>query len=243
MNLRFVIGLICIILIEILPLHAENKTDLKSLEWQPIVLITGISVLAYQWDQPINNNIVKNPIGQVGYFIGNPITLTSLAGAGYVYGWMTHNDQLQSFSQLGLESLIYTQIVVESIKILAKRSRPRITDSSTVWNGFNSDGKIFDDDKESFPSSHSACAFAFATVIADHYRQNEWIVYGSYSTATAIAVSRLYAKDHWLSDVIIGSTIGFFVAKEVVFLKSQSGITFVPSISSDGFAISCGITF
>jgi membrane-associated phospholipid phosphatase len=73
----------------------------------------------------------------------------------------------------------------------------------------------------SFPSGHTSAAFAAATVLmrelnAAHPRAR-WIagplLLGS---ATFVGFSRVYDKQHWPSDVVVGAALGSITGYEVV---------------------------
>jgi len=55
-----------------------------------------------------------------------------------------------------------------------------------------------------FPSSHSANAFAVATVLARRWRR---ATLPAFALAAAVAWSRVYLDRHWLSDVTAGAAL------------------------------------
>jgi hypothetical protein len=59
----------------------------------------------------------------------------------------------------------------------------------------------------SFPSGHTAVAFALATSIADE-TDDSWSDYAVYGAATLTALSRINDNRHWASDVLVGALIG-----------------------------------
>lgn len=61
----------------------------------------------------------------------------------------------------------------------------------------------------SFPSGHSANGFACAVIIANHYPHFGFL---AFVFATLIALSRMYLKVHYFSDVVIGAMIGTLIA-------------------------------
>jgi membrane-associated phospholipid phosphatase len=69
-------------------------------------------------------------------------------------------------------------------------------------------------DNYSFPSGHSASAFAAAEFLNQEYRDvSPWIGYAGYGVATATAAFRLYNNKHWLSDVVAGAGFGIASTK------------------------------
>jgi len=83
-----------------------------------------------------------------------------------------------------------------TVKHLADRNRP---DGSNNY---------------SFPSGHTANAFAAAEFLNQEYRDvSPWIGYAGYTVATATGVLRMYNNKHWLSDVVAGAGFGIASTK------------------------------
>src|SRR5690606_33322450 len=61
-------------------------------------------------------------------------------------------------------------------------------------------------DLQSFPSGHTAAAFAFAGVLAWFYPKLREIVY---VMAIGCGVTRVVDAQHWASDCVIGACIGY----------------------------------
>ena len=90
------------------------------------------------------------------------------------------------FLNLGLVYLLKTSL---------KRTRP--------------DGTAF-----SFPSGHTANAFAGATMLAIEYGENyKWVPYVSYAFASTIGVMRMANNKHYISDVLFGAGLGILSMK------------------------------
>ena len=65
-------------------------------------------------------------------------------------------------------------------------------------------------DFKSFPSGHTANAFAAAEWLRSEYRdRSPWIGITGYSLATATGVLRVFNNRHWVSDVVAGAAFGF----------------------------------
>lgn len=87
-------------------------------------------------------------------------------------------------------------VTTTTIKHLADRPRP---DGSNNY---------------SFPSGHTANAFAAAEFLNQEYRDvSPWIGYAGYTVAAATGALRLYNNKHWLSDVVAGAGIGIASTK------------------------------
>ena len=67
---------------------------------------------------------------------------------------------------------------------------------------------------ESFPSGHTAEAFASAEFLRQEYKDvSPWYGVAGYATAAATGLLRIYNNKHWLSDVVAGAGIGIASTK------------------------------
>src|SRR5204862_4005372 len=60
--------------------------------------------------------------------------------------------------------------------------------------------------RNSFPSGHAADTFAFATALERHLNWKYFVP--AYVFSSDVAISRLPANRHWLSDAVFGSAVG-----------------------------------
>lgn len=66
----------------------------------------------------------------------------------------------------------------------------------------------------SFPSGHTAQAFAAATFLNEEYKDRyKWMPYVSYGIATTVGVLRMANNKHYISDVLVGAGIGYLSMK------------------------------
>lgn len=66
----------------------------------------------------------------------------------------------------------------------------------------------------SFPSGHTANAFAGATMLSIEYgEQYRWVPYVSYGVATGVGMMRMSNEKHFLSDVLFGAGLGILSMK------------------------------
>lgn len=126
-------------------------------------------------------------------------------GAGlYLWGRITHEDHKRETGLLAGEAAIDSLAVTYVTKYAFGRDRP-LQDNyrGQFWQG-----------GVSFPSEHSAAAWSIAGVIAHEYPGplTSALAYGA---ASLISSSRVTAKQHFPSDVLIGGAIGWLVAQEV----------------------------
>jgi len=70
----------------------------------------------------------------------------------------------------------------------------------------------------SFPSGHSAAAFAFATAIS---RDCPWLAIAIQFLAGSVAYSRVHTGVHYPSDAVVGALIGAGAGQAVSSLADQ----------------------
>jgi membrane-associated phospholipid phosphatase len=128
----------------------------------------------------------------------------------YGYGFVYKNNKIRTLGLQLAEATFYASGVNFLFKSLFGRTRPSV----------NKGHKDFDPIKFSFnqtslPSGHSTLAFAFSTVMAYQIDNIFWKV-GWYSAASLVSIGRVYRDKHWVSDVVLGSAIGYFVGRFVL---------------------------
>jgi hypothetical protein len=95
-------------------------------------------------------------------------------------------------------------MVVEGLKYVTGRLRPK------QGNGTGAFGR----GGASFPSEHSAVAWAIASTLAHEY-PSPFMKFLSYGTATVISASRITGKEHFPSDVVVGAALGYLSSEYV----------------------------
>ncbi|MBV9181158.1 MAG: phosphatase PAP2 family protein [Acidobacteria bacterium] len=130
-------------------------------------------------------------------------------GASWITGVIRHDDHLRETGTLAGAALIDTMLVTEMVKFGADRVRPKATGLSSESGEFWPDGKHAGGG-DSFPSGHTAIAFAFAHVVADEY-PNWQTKLAVYSLAAATGFERLGGREHFPSDVLVGGALGYLV--------------------------------
>jgi hypothetical protein len=91
----------------------------------------------------------------------------------------------------------------------------------------------------SFPSGHTAQAFATATFLAKEYGdQSVWYKIGAYSMATTVGAMRILNNRHWVSDVLAGAGIGIlstnlaYLTHQYKWKNKNSNLTVLPVYSN-----------
>ena len=74
-------------------------------------------------------------------------------------------------------------------------------------------------DYKSFPSGHTAFAFATAEFLRREFRQTSpWVGIGAYTAAIAIGTQRILYNKHYFTDVIAGAGIGVLASSASFWL-------------------------
>ncbi|AYD47056.1 phosphatase PAP2 family protein [Arachidicoccus soli] len=72
------------------------------------------------------------------------------------------------------------------------------------------DGSAFN----SFPSGHTAQAFAAATLLSEEYKNRiKWMPYAAYTLASGVGILRMANNKHYICDVLVGAGIGILSMK------------------------------
>jgi membrane-associated phospholipid phosphatase len=182
---------------------APAQFQKKDLEW--IVPFAGVTAGFIAGDSWISKQI---PLGEVqrSQKISN-YGVYSLIGAGagsFLLGHIKGDDQMSEAGLLSGEAAINSTAVAYLLKSVTQRPRP-FQD--------NGDGTFFQGGS-SFPSEHAAIAWSIASVLAHEYPGTLTKIL-AYGLATGVSVTRVTGQQHFASDVIIGSTLGWYFGRQV----------------------------
>jgi membrane-associated phospholipid phosphatase len=160
--------------------------------------VAGLAVS--HWDRASVEDASEH-ISSSAFKVGNiGGSLYAQAGAAvgtYVVGRVTNKPKIAELGGDLLRAQIVSQTFVQGIKFVAERRRP---------DGSNS---------LSFPSGHSASAFATATVLQEHFGWKAGLP--AYAFAGFVGASRMAASKHYMSDVLVGAGIGIAAGRTVTF--------------------------
>jgi hypothetical protein len=126
----------------------------------------------------------------------------------YVAGQFNGSSHARETGLLAGEAVVNSYIVNQALKLITERQRPALTGSGggQFWSqtGNNS----------SFPSAHSMLAWSIASVIAHEYPGplGQALIYGA---ASAVSLSRVTARQHFPSDVVVGAALGWLIGRQM----------------------------
>lgn len=150
--------------------------------------------------------------------LGNPGGMITGTGI-YLLGRFDGQRRTEDLGLHTVEAIVLGAAATTTIKILTGRARPYVSEDDAsrfqLLRGLKNDGY------RSFPSGHTATAFAFAATVSSETQRwwpgSRWIIGPIlYGGATLTGVSRIYNKAHWASDVMAGAAIGTLIGLKVV---------------------------
>lgn len=153
-------------------------------------------------DASLNSHAVTASNGLVGGFVAAPVIM-------YGLGHIHHDDHATETGILAGEAMVNSLAVDEAMKLVSMRERPDVNDSR---GKFFQTSAAFD---SSFPSTHSMIAWSSAAVIASEYN-GPLTQIAAYGLATGVSAARVLGREHFPSDVLVGSAVGWMIGRYVV---------------------------
>ncbi len=175
-------------------------------KWDAVVLLGTGALIAT--DRRIENQVPTSH--HQAYQNASNIAIgglaASLAGV-WIHGIKTDNPHAKEMGELELEALSNAFLIYAPMQFIAGRQRPG------EGNG-NGDFWRHHSLNTSFPAGHAMFTWTMATVVAHEYPK-PWVKALAYGAVSAVSVSRMLARDHWASDMFVGSVFGFSIATHV----------------------------
>lgn len=184
----------------------------------PLVLATTLTVTvdhqvmssARLDDASLNTHAETASNGLLGGFIVAPAII-------YGLGDIHHDDHATETGILAGEAMGDSLVVNEVLKAISMRERPTVDGAR---------GKFFQSGVgfgSSFPSNHSIIAWSSATVIASEYN-GPLTQLTAYGLATGVSLTRVLARQHFPSDVLVGSALGWMIGRYVYRKHSRDAV-------------------
>jgi membrane-associated phospholipid phosphatase len=141
-------------------------------------------------------------------------TLVAVPVVNFAYGEIGNHAHAREAGILGGETLVDAAILEQGLKLAFWRERPTAD---------NADGKFWQSSvgpDSSFPSSHTVFAWSTAAVIAGEY-PSRWTQLTVYTLATGVSLTRVLGQEHFPSDVLVGSTVGWLAGHYVYKMRHR----------------------
>jgi membrane-associated phospholipid phosphatase len=132
------------------------------------------------------------------------VSLIGAAAGSYAFGAFTHREHLRETGFLSAEAAIDSLMVTYALREITQRQRP--------YEG-NGNASFFHGGS-SFPSEHAAVAWSVASVFAHEY-PGPLSKIAAYGLASAVTLTRVTGRQHFASDVVVGSALGWYFARQV----------------------------
>ncbi|PYP41181.1 MAG: hypothetical protein DMD43_07130 [Gemmatimonadetes bacterium] len=177
-------------------------------------LLAGLGAGAMAIDRSVRDDAqedrtpFRNHLSDFGNAFGNKLYVYPALALGALGGKAIGSKGLTRISWHSLEATALAGATVEIVKTAVGRRRPDVSPGDP----FTFRGATFTDN--SFPSGHTAIAFALATTLAGETRDH-WSDAGFYTLATLTGFSRVNDDKHWLSDTVFGAALGIMSARLV----------------------------
>src|SRR5229473_2301720 len=181
-----------------------------------LVPLSGITAGLFVTDRDFSKHLSQNPTTISHYkTLSNAGVGALIGGAGgmWLLGHVRHNEHWSETGFLAGEAAINSLVAVETLKHSLGRQRP--------FQG-NGTGPFFHSGT-SFPSEHSAAAWSIAGVVAHEY-PGPLMKIMAYGLASLVDYSRIRGRQHFPSDVLVGSVIGNLVAQNIYSRHHDSGL-------------------
>ena len=149
----------------------------------------------------------------------NETPLTIAAFATWGVGRLAHSETTADVGLHTFEALVLTTAMSEVLRGTIGRTRPREAPEDPFkfkpGNGFTSF------ETRSYPSLHTAAAFATATALVGeiHERRPGATKVAApllYTAAMIPGLTRIYLDQHWASDIVAGGFLGALIGSRVV---------------------------
>ncbi len=178
----------------------------SNFKWDGLVLGGTAGLLVA--DRHIENNL---PGGHYQFYQDSSniaiASLSSTLAGVWIYGLKSGNPHAKELGNLELETLINTFLIYAPMQFIGARQRPG---EGNGHGDFLRHSAI----NTSFPGGHAMFTWAMATVVAHEYPK-PWVRVLSYTAALTVTASRFLARDHWASDMFVGSALGIGIGTHI----------------------------
>jgi membrane-associated phospholipid phosphatase len=188
--------------------------DLRALPSATTLLIaaggTAVAATLSSRDNEVADWMRKQPGSQwadIGEVLGDGWVQGAAALFTYGVGRLHGSPKVTHVGSDLVRAQVLNGILTKGMKLVIDRQRP-------------------DGGGHSFPSGHTAAAFASASVLHGHFGWK--VALPAYSLAAYIGWTRLREDQHWLSDLAAGATIGVIVGQAVTSGHRQRAWTIAP---------------
>lgn len=172
-------------------------------------LLIGFSAASLSLDGSVSRELrTSNDFEGLNRVIASGVSdvvLASFPVALLVAGKLGQNEGIAQYGWKSGEAVVSAFLVSKTLKLSTQRSRPHTEDELGFWDGGNA-----------FPSGHATVAWSLAATTANHFRDKPWVPWIVYPVAGLVSFSRVSSGNHFVSDAVVGSVLGFVIGHYVV---------------------------
>ena len=190
-----------------------HRSEMKWVIGLPVVTAGLIAI-----DKHASGALPRNPssastdISDIGLF--------ATAGAVGIFlldGTTRTDSNAMETGVLGTEAMANSGVLYALLQLIAERERP--LQGNGQGHFFQTSGL-----DNSFPSGHSIITWTAASTIAHEYPK-PWVEWLTYGTATAVSFTRFTSLQHFPSDVVVGSTLGYLIGRHIFHVHCKPGLS------------------
>ncbi len=184
----------------------------ESEDWLVAGTVAGVTTGSFLVEEKIraafqeNRSDVADLFERIGWWYGSPLFTVPASLLTLGAGELFDADDVRDTGILMSELLLTGLFVQQPVRIVVGRRRPYTGEGHLSFDSFR-----IGNEYASFPSGHAWTAFGISNIVARQVDQT-WAYVSLYSLATITALSRMYADAHWLTDVVLGSIIGYAIS-------------------------------
>lgn len=196
-------------------LSEQPTTRWESSDWLAVGAVAGAYAGSYLLEERLRSLIQTNRSGvadaleRVGSVYGSPLFTVPASLLTLGVGAALDDADVRDTGLMMGELLLSVLLVQQPVRITVGRARPFMDQGHLSFQPFT-----FGNDYASFISGHAWSAFGISNIVARQIDE-PWARVGFYSLATITALSRLYSDNHWLTDVVLGSVLGYVISTAI----------------------------
>lgn len=206
-------------------------------------LLTGIGIAGISTHDAYSSSLLQTKFRNSKY-----LTVTNETGtfkyvgpvSAAIFGTslLTDKYKFQDAAFTSLQSVVYTNFTVNSMKFIFARERPDEYEGPYDFD-------FFETNATSFPSGHTSTAFALVVPWVVYYPNA--FTYGLMALPVSTAIARVSKGRHWMSDVTAGALIGAYwgykLSKRHLNIANHDNIDVTPFFGNHSGGLSLKVSF
>lgn len=166
--------------------------------------VSIVAIASAPWDREgVNNGFnIPTSLFESGNLLGQFAFQAAAGFATYGVGKAVGNKKAATVGRDLVRAQLLSQALVQTVKFSVRRERPDASNN------------------KSFPSGHSASAFATATVLQRHYGWKVGVP--AYALGSYVALARMAWNRHHATDVVMGAGFGIASARTVTMSLAKT---------------------